>query len=717
MNISDLSREELLKFAKVFGFGFYRVTEDGEFVECDPKAREVFGIPRREKNLSKYSIAQLHAVPKERERRIKKIKKEKYKPISGTLAIQVNKKHKLVFEICWWGNSPNDNGNYFGLVSDVENSTIFPKMFDSFPMGLYEIDGDSKVVRVNQKMLNMFGYKDEKQVLGRHIKEFYEDKHDLEQFYDAMKEHGYARDFLKLKGANNKTLRLECFTFDIDEFEDARWGMVNDVSLRHGFFDALEKMPTGYYYIKYAKDDSEPERLVQCNDHFVKMLGFKSKADAIGINVAKELHWDEKSTEKFIKDLEDADKKGAPLQNYPFKNKTIDGKTIHVAIDSHLVRNKKGEVIGRAGTIRDMTKEVNLQAETAFKKITADVDGLIHSFIHPVVKVSGISKSLLQMGNILQKLSPLRKPPLSKHKTLGKRLMESLKEVRDTLPDIKLKEKMNKTINRFDSSMQAEKKKGSRDESIRNTAITVLEDFDKHGYLEHEKLKNPEIMGFVGFLQGIVFDHVIRGVSTFWGATELMKGKVEAIRHYIVKQNGVEYTYRECDIGEMLDKNKCCFEPVIKDQGIIVQFDSSGNLKTEISQDDINRVIWNLFHNVQKHSYKGKPQTVKVEAKESADKKMVEFSIQNIGTGIKEDEIKDGKVWQFGYRGILVYDHDRDGPGIGLADAKHVIESHKGEIEITSKPAGDGIGVPEYRIPYIITVTIRLPKKKKEEDH
>lgn len=72
---SVIDKKDILKVAAFLGMGFYRVKENGEFVEADPIARELFGIPQDETDLSKHSSVDLYILPAERKLRINNLKK------------------------------------------------------------------------------------------------------------------------------------------------------------------------------------------------------------------------------------------------------------------------------------------------------------------------------------------------------------------------------------------------------------------------------------------------------------------------------------------------------------------------------------------------------------------------------------------------------------------------------------------------------------------
>ncbi|NIR04018.1 MAG: PAS domain-containing protein, partial [Candidatus Aminicenantes bacterium] len=89
--------------------------------------------------------------------------------------------------------------------------------------------------------------------------------------------------------------------------------------------------------------------IVQCNEHFARILGVDDKEKLIGKDVSK-FYASMEEGEKYFKHLDEADKKGMPVLDYPFRLKRADnGEIVHIAGDSHLVK-ENGKVIGREGT-------------------------------------------------------------------------------------------------------------------------------------------------------------------------------------------------------------------------------------------------------------------------------------------------------------------------------------------------------------------------------
>jgi PAS domain S-box-containing protein len=734
-----VTKEELLKVAAFLGKGFYRVTYDGLFVECDSKAREIFGIPQEETNLSKYSIKALYVVPAERELRLHKLKEKRDEPISGTLSMRIEGKNVLLSDVCWFDGSYQDNGNIVGIIKDIEESTLFPKMFDNFPMGLFEIDDDGRVVRVNNKLLKILKYENEDEILGKFYRDFCEDQEVVYRFVRAIDKEGFAHDIVRLRDANNKIIEVECFAQDINEFERARWGMINDVTWRERSIRAVDKMPTGFYHIEYEKDDEghEKESLTQCNDRFAKILGIEKKEEAIGINLSKVFHPDKEVSDKFFRDLYEADSRGEALINYIFKTKRIDDqRTIYISIDVHLVKDNTGKVIGREGTIRDATSEIELQNEVMetqkrLEKTTVDINKLIHTFLHPVVKFAGQSDLLYLITNVFRETMQLKIPGSNNIRELGNELLGKLIEVKESLIKIEedisfveenssdidlsglkgMKVKLIPMINLLDHSLQTEESDYLLENSVRGTALRVLEELNKIGYFKKKELKSLLKKDLIEFLQGILFDYLIQSAGILVGETQIMKRGVEALRGYIGLKKERKYAFLKRDIGEILEENIRLFKPVLAEEGIEIDYKKAGNLTAEVSTNDIDRVICNLLLNAKKYSYREKGRYVKVKARELQPANEVELSIENYGIPIKREEIDSGDIWAFGYRGKLAYESDRDGTGVGLADARDVIQAHNGVIMLTSNPAQDDGEPPRYKAPYITRVTIRIPKK------
>jgi signal transduction histidine kinase len=196
-----------------------------------------------------------------------------------------------------------------------------------------------------------------------------------------------------------------------------------------------------------------------------------------------------------------------------------------------------------------------------------------------------------------------------------------------------------------------------------------------------------------------------------------MKREVETLRKYIAVGQKKIHSFRMCNIGKILEENIEIFKPILAQKDIEIEYKPPGHIDAMISEIDIDRVICNLLHNANKYSYLslGRGRVVRIKIRDLYQENAVEFSISSYGIPIKKEEIDNGAIFNFGYRSQFAYKTNRDGTGVGLADARDVIHQHQGTITITSKPVRDDGDPPQYKVPYITTVTVRLPKTRKGE--
>lgn len=763
----DVIKDEILRIAKLFGHGYYRVKESGEFLEADTKARDFFGIPQdlEENDLKKRSIKDLYAMPAERDEKVEKLKNNNGKPVNGSLYLNINGEKKVLLTWYWWEENQADESTISGLVYDIDDSIFFPILYDDLPIGVYELDDENKIRHFNQKALEIFGYTNRQALIGEKIEKFYVDPNDMESFSEKVRENGFAQEIIKFIKSDKKVIELECSTKNLKQFNRARWGMLHEVTDRERYYNALNRLPTAYYYIDYTqKPDHETHQhvgiIAYCNDQFVNIIGEKEKKSVIGEDFRK-YYASKEEGEELFKALDESDNRGMPLINFPFKLKKADnGQIVHITVDSHLVRENgaKGKVIGREGTIRDISKEVELreqvektkkqveETEANLKKTTSDINKLIHTFLHPVIKFAGNTELLFQVGDILyQTLFPenYSKDVFTKKieaKKIGQLLIKNLEEIQNHLNTIDensiIQPAMNapfdgtkitpitaklviteiqKIINVFQYSLNEEESEILLNRAVRDTALWILKELNSVQFFANNPTIPPVNPGFIRFLQDILFKYLAQSAKILWGETEAMKREVEALRSYIGMRKIRHFSFYRNDLGKILEENIERFTPVLLEEDIDIDYSKTGELWAEFSAHDIDRVICNLFHNVKKYSFSGKGRFTKIRARELLRDRLVEFYIESFGFPIKKEEIESGSIWEFGFRGEMAYASDRDGTGAGLADARDVVMAHHGKISISSKPAYDDGDPPKYKSPYITRISIQLPKFQEEK--
>jgi signal transduction histidine kinase len=136
---------------------------------------------------------------------------------------------------------------------------------------------------------------------------------------------------------------------------------------------------------------------------------------------------------------------------------------------------------------------------------------------------------------------------------------------------------------------------------------------------------------------------------------------------------------------------------------------------------ELVRALGNLLHNGIKYSWRrdrAKPPWVTIRI--YREDKNICIAFENWGVPIGPNELKNGLIFQLGYRGKWSKDRGRLGTGVGLTDAFDVAKKHQGTLKVESRPArAHSTLSPEsdeyFNQPFITTVTISLPEAEDDE--
>jgi signal transduction histidine kinase/tetratricopeptide (TPR) repeat protein len=141
-----------------------------------------------------------------------------------------------------------------------------------------------------------------------------------------------------------------------------------------------------------------------------------------------------------------------------------------------------------------------------------------------------------------------------------------------------------------------------------------------------------------------------------------------------------EYNFQETDIVEVVRSSLEAYKFQMSDNGFKIESelpDESVILK--IDKDAILQVLLNLLNNAVKYSDEEKYIVVKV-LKDTAS---ALISVADHGVGIPKEEMK--KIFGKFYRISTARTKETKGSGLGLTLVKHIVEAHRGTIEVESE--------------------------------
>ncbi|OPY37211.1 MAG: sensory histidine kinase AtoS [Methanoregula sp. PtaU1.Bin051] len=157
-------------------------------------------------------------------------------------------------------------------------------------------------------------------------------------------------------------------------------------------------------------------KLIMFSPHGVKLAGYDSEEEMIGLDVALDTYMDPKDRERFLAALSE---KGF-VENYPLVLKTKTGTPRYVTASSHFYHDDYGNVLGVEGILHDITdlkgKEQALrESEERYRALyndnpvmlfTLDPDGIVISVNEAGSKQLGYSAGELEGQSVLKVFYP-----------------------------------------------------------------------------------------------------------------------------------------------------------------------------------------------------------------------------------------------------------------------------------------------------------------------
>jgi len=145
----------------------------------------------------------------------------------------------------------------------------------------------------------------------------------------------------------------------------------------------------------------------------------------------------------------------------------------------------------------------------------------------------------------------------------------------------------------------------------------------------------------------------------------------------------IELKYELLDLNGVVDEVVSSMRLQIEKHHATVSINTEGDTSLQGDRLHLLSVVFNLLDNALK--YGNGNTAIKFDLKEKGNE--VELSVADNGIGISS-EYKD-KVFEKFFRVPLGNTHNTKGYGLGLSYVSHVVQRHKGKIEVESQP---GIG-------------------------
>jgi len=147
----------------------------------------------------------------------------------------------------------------------------------------------------------------------------------------------------------------------------------------------------------------------------------------------------------------------------------------------------------------------------------------------------------------------------------------------------------------------------------------------------------------------------------------------------------------EVDVASVVRDAAAVLAPLADEDRISIQIDPCESLKVVGDRDELTQVFQNLIHNAIKYGRSGGEVRIRFGRAEAPSKRegggQVLVSVQDEGEGIPREAIP--RLTERFYRVDVKRSRERGGTGLGLAIVKHILNRHKGRLQIESVP-GEG---------------------------
>jgi len=501
-------------------------------------------------------------------------------------------------------------------------------------------------------------------------------------------------------------------TSDSDEYIGLAGTMV-DVNTEELYRRILEYVPVGLYVI-YEREGKDI--ITDCNKQFAILNGFDSVEQAIGFDI-KKLHASEESYREYIRALEESGEE--PLHGYHLKVKTLQGtgKEAVYEVNSRLLFDSKGNRIGRAGAMRDISEKAKLKHRV--DELTEDIGRVLHTYSTALVKIQNSINVVLQSMDP----SPFKKgfnllPEPASRELLQPaiRLAKSVEELVATsraewaagaLPPekwLRLSD-VAKTLRTYQGRGEPE----AHPSILRTAAFKILEIW---GEAQKNRLPNDITRQVKNNARELLRLCNQISLHQVLDLTLAMEHPVSALREFVTTEKRKQEKKKVFRISSLISQAISHLNDFANNRGVDFRYLNRSGIPEAlvgVNERDVVRALDNLLHNAIKYSWERKKGEMPwVSINTGVKDEQIHIEIQNWGVPIPKDEIEFGRIFETGFRGRLSSDRGRVGTGIGLADARRVAQEHGGDLLVKSVPAGFKADT-DYTQPFLTTATLILP--------
>ncbi|HEY9403696.1 MAG TPA: PAS domain-containing sensor histidine kinase [Pyrinomonadaceae bacterium] len=718
-----LQSEEVLQVAKNYTpfdlpVGVYVITKDGRFVECNRQVREILSLPPD--GTLDASIVNFYMDPSQRDAFYEQLARHgsQSTPLKFVLPLKVNGREKYVEDY----SRPifDDAGEVLGYICcmvDVTDEYRANRLFESLPVGAYQLDAQDKSVHANKAFARILGYRSPEEIEGRPVKDFYVHAHEADALRQLIDRTKVVEKYVsELRKQDGETIFVQVSAHKIETPDGAyagREGTMMDVTQEERYRRIMKDVPVGLYTIR---QENGQDRLVHCNDQYAALFGYASQKDMIGLD-AKNLHATTQDYLDFMAALNDKARHNQPLNGHLLKLTNKDGGGLVAEVNCRALKDLKGQTIGRTGSLRDVTEEAALREK--LKQLTYDFGNVLHDYTSTLLMVQLSITSALRAFHpdpfrpevevSVEEAAAMVAPPAARlAASLGQLLALAKSEDRAMALPAERWLDLSDALAKLEDYEQRIPTPDFRPIFLGEVAweVQTLADQIDRKRFSRELLR--QVHDDAQNLARIV--HLISLRRTRDAVLE-MDHQVRALREFVTADVRRREPRVVCKVARLISQARMNLDEYARSRGVLVRVKlDNPDYEIFVVPREVVRALANLLHNAIKYSW-SRPQDKSpwINVRASAVKGKLQLQFENWGVPIPKDEIEGDLVFNMGFRGKLSGDRGRIGTGIGLTDARQVARWHGGDLTLQSHPAIASRRDDDYKSPFLTTVTLTLP--------
>jgi PAS domain S-box-containing protein len=715
--IIDLAAQEYLHCSGL-PFPVYLVSKDGIFLRYNEEGRAFFQLPPEPSCRDNVADFYIHAGDREENlHRLYQLEKGQWlKNTIIDMKVAGEVKHVRDYTKAIWDE---DHGSVIGLLCLMVNMSKgdrYNQLFNGLPVGIFSFRNEAGLVSANSKFLELHGYSSLEEVRGKTPDAFVRNPSELQEMQRRLFEEGrLTNQYIEHVKRDGPSFTASV-TAKAVRGSDGRYigyeGILEDVSTEAIYFELVDDVPVGLYKIRFGEGGEH--LLAHCNQYFARNRGAEP-GDLIGQDMRRFMPAGE-TPELFRQELARAGREGRNLVDYHLEAYDGQGALRKYEVHAKALLSRDGDVVGVIGAERDVTDY--WEAKQQLEELTIDIGKVLHSYtstlIHSKHTMDAVIRSfatpeLQEEGGQLNEDKILEN--IRHHAGL---LFQSLDKALDNEKVVgRIGPAAGAQVRRLIDLVMAPKG---------NTAVQQL------ALMRDGVIKIKEIVQEMekGNMPRELSKQIKREIDDILRLSNLatlsrgvdnileMETVVNNLRSFILTRVRHKESMRRLDIYDMILGVARNMEEFATNRNVELRLDLKEirDVYIDAYETDLSRALLNIVHNAVKYSWSrrsggGAGVYVLIEGKK--DNEWLYLNIENWGVPITEKELQEGLIFKVGYRGINSSDRRRPGTGLGLYDARRVIEKHNGKINITSEPSL-GNARDNYSNPFITTVSIKLPR-------